>query len=233
MKTTVTGFRGYLGQRVFFKLKMLGLNPVGVDWGDKVSQSDVIVHLAARMDDTPEMLANNVGITLEVVKNADRIVFTSSAAVYGDYPKEVKIKETDKLNPVGLYGHTKRFEEMMIREFVENYSILRLANVYSHDATHGVVALLLKGDRVLYDKGAKTRDYVLVDDVVDVIVEAVLTKKWQGIYNIGTGKATSSLELFKRLCPDKKPIFKMKNEITHNCLDITKAEKNGFRPFRI
>lgn len=231
MKITVTGYKGFIGRHVFFKLRMMGLNPIGVDKGDTVRKSDVIIHLAALMDNTYEAFVNNLDITLDVVRNTEKIVFASSAAVYGDKGKDAK--EGDELEPINIYGRGKEIEELIIKAHCKEHTILRFANVYGVGNDHGAVYLFMNGENILFSKGERMRDYVYVDDVVNVLIESALSNIWDGTYNIGTGTRISSLDLFKRLNPNKKPVFKEKKEINYSCLNISKAKKNGFRPFII
>lgn len=229
MKITVTGHKGFIGSKVFFKLRVMGMYPVGVDQGDSVPDSDVIVHCAALLDNSKKMEENNNAITREVIRHTNKVVFTSSVGVYPNF--SIPHKEEDRLEPITRYGKAKMFEEKLIRDNCKEYSILRLSNVWGYNSDHGYISSLLRGNRIIYDQGIKTRDYVFVDDVVNVLIEAALTDKWNGIYNIASGKSISTKELFKRMMPTVRPISRHKEEIIHSNIDITKALVNGFKPF--
>lgn len=233
MTITCVGYKGYVGSEVFFRLKLLGLKPFGVDKGDVMPKSDITIHLASNIyGRTTKDFRSEIELTEEIVlKTKKKIVYTSSAAVYGNSRKPCR--ENQKLNPINEYGQAKVLMEHLITDcFSGKHSILRLANVYSREATHGFVSNLLKGQRTLYDRGQRTRDYVHLNDVVCVIIEAALTDKWNGIYNIGTGQSHQAREILKRLS-GKTPVFKKKDEIERSVFDVGKARRKGFRPFEI
>lgn len=233
MKTIVVlGHAGYIGSEVFFRLQLMGFDPIGIEKGDRLRKADVVIHLACTDlgGNTPQFVEEEIALCEKVCKKAGKIIFTSSAAVYGNGDKPNV--EDQILMPINDYGRAKMACEQVIQTEMKNYTIFRLANVYSKEATHGFISNLLNGDSTLYAKGKRTRDYVHLDDVVRVLIEATLTDKWQGIYNIGTGKQTSAKDIFKRLSL-KKPILSDREEIEDSCLDITKARNNGFNPFSL
>lgn len=231
MKIICTGSSGYIGSEVMFRLKLMGLKPIGVDIRDKLQKADVIIHLATDLSGSGiDYKMKEQALTETVCKMANKVVFTSSAAVYGNVKKPAK--ETDPLQPISDYGQAKVWCEEIIQKELKKYSIFRLANVYSKDATHGFISNLLAGGNILYDKGQRIRDYVHLSDVVKVLIEAALTDKWQGIYNIGTGKSLSAKQIYKRLT-NRKPIFKDRIEIEESLFDVSKAKNNGFDPFTL
>ena len=232
-KICVVGFKGYIGSEVFFRLRMMGLNPIGVDMGDTMPKSDITINLSSNIyGQKPEDFLPEIERTKEVItRTSQKIIYTSSAAVYGNCDKPCREKQ--ELNPINDYGKAKLTCEKLIQNcFKGKHSILRLANVYSKEADHGFVANLLRYDNTLYDHGQRIRDYIHLHDVVRVIIEAALTDKWNGIYNIGTGKGQMAKAIFKRLSKEK-PLYVKKKEIEYSVLDIRKAWLNGFRPFEI
>lgn len=231
MKILVTGYKGYIGSEVFFRLKLLGLDPIGVEKNEPVTPADVIIHLACNLYGAgEEYIQNELWMARDVCGKTKKIVFTSSAAVYGNSTEPCQ--ENQVRRPINDYGRAKVQAESSIMTRCKNYSILRLGNVYSKEADHGFISNLLKGGQILYGDGARSRDYVHLHDVVNVIIEAALTDKWKGIYNIATSTSITSKELFERFSK-KTPIMKPKVEIEDSCLDISKARANGFSPFTI
>ncbi len=105
---------------------------------------DIVYHKAAQVDvqksiENP-IFDGNVNILgtiniLEACKatNAKKIIYSSSAAVYGD-PKYLGIDEEHPINPISYYGISKYTPENYMRMYNElyniDYTILRYSNVY-------------------------------------------------------------------------------------------------------
>lgn len=229
MKITVTGSRGFIGSKVYTKLRILGHDVKGVDIGDSLEPSDVIVHCGAKLDSSESSAKNNIALTRLVVENAPKIIFTSSAAVYGN--KSRPVSEYSPLNPINNYGMSKMKEEEMIRLKAKKYSIFRLSNVWGYDSDHGVIANFLRGEKTVY--ADLVRDYVFVEDVVNVLVQAAIADKWEGLFNLSSGKGISTVKLFKRFFPNEEPVFSERgeDEIQYSVLNNERAISRGFKPF--
>lgn len=107
---------------------------------------DAIVHLAAQtmvpasMEDPKKDMEDNIEGTVNILEAArkygvKRIIFSSSAAVYGDIaPECLPVRETEPLCPVSFYGLSKMTCENYIRLYQKayglSYVIFRFANVY-------------------------------------------------------------------------------------------------------
>ncbi|MCL2818211.1 MAG: NAD-dependent epimerase/dehydratase family protein [Actinomycetia bacterium] len=157
---------------------------------------DVIVHLAAQSsvsigETEPEFTRKiNVDGTRRVIEAAiasdvERLVFASSAAVYG-VPQELPLVETAPLAPINVYGETKLAGEELIREMLDptalDYALLRFSNVYGPRQTAegegGVVSCfceaLAKGKTpVIFGDGHQVRDFVYVADVVEALTSTI------------------------------------------------------------
>ncbi|WP_455367729.1 SDR family NAD(P)-dependent oxidoreductase [[Eubacterium] cellulosolvens] len=146
---------------------------------------------------------------LESARKADvnRIIFASSAAVYGRALKS-PCDEHTPLSPISPYGVTKMAAEHYCRVFYETYGLkstaLRYFNVYGPrqraDLEGGVAAIfisnLLNDQRpIIYGDGNNTRDFIYVHDVVEATLQALEAKIDFDIINIGTGIPTSILTL--------------------------------------
>lgn len=216
-----------------------------------------IVHLAAivsvaeateRPLDTFEI---NVRGTLNVAEVARReganIVYASSVAVYGE-PLRLPISEDHPALPKSIYGSTKLAGESVLLGYAGSFGIqiasLRFFNVYGPHMKPGPYAgviykflqriregkpLTIEGD------GKQTRDFVYVRDVskaVAIAVECGAT----GVYNVGTGKETSILQLAeilfeltgKRTGIEHAP--SRPGDIRRSRADITKMRELGWRP---
>ncbi len=145
--------------------------------------------------------------TLEAMRVADvaRIVFASSATIYGDHDHEAK-KESDLPHPTTVYGWHKHIAEEAIKSYSETYGIksvvLRLFNVYGGDPNHGkeVVSIFInrarKQEPLTVRGPQKFRDFVHVEDVADAFVKALQrTNDGNVTVNIGTGTRTTLKQL--------------------------------------
>jgi len=145
-----------------------------------------------------------------VDSGVDKIIFTSSAAVYGD-AKQLPISEEAQKNPLNLYGQSKLEGEKSILQYHKTYglryAVLRFANVYGSgqraDLEGGVLSIFCS--RILshqpctvYGDGTQTRDFIYVDDVVRATLLAAKSKD-NLIVNISTEKETSINELITLL----------------------------------
>lgn len=136
-----------------------------------------------------------------------RIIFASSAAVYGDKePANDGLNEDDALFQISPYGASKMTSELYLRCYFNLYKIpfviLRYANVYGPHQDGGEAGVVpafiraLLGGRpcAVFGDGEQTRDYIFVEDVVTANV-AALTKGDNGVFNTGTGVQTSVNQL--------------------------------------
>jgi UDP-glucose 4-epimerase len=183
----------------------------------KQVRPELICHLAAQIDvrvsvDSPaEDAAINVVGTVNVLEAARtvgaRVLFASTGgAIYG-VGVPVPSSEDDRPGPEAPYGTAKYCAEQYLglynRLHGTSHAALRLANVYGprQDPTGeaGVVGIFcgraLQGDRpTVFGDGSQTRDYVYVGDVAAAFLAAAQTDR-PGVWNIGTSRETSVLEL--------------------------------------
>jgi len=141
------------------------------------------------------------------ISGAQKIIFASSAAVYGpDAP--IMVKEAGPLAPISPYGIWKLAGENLCQFYQKTYHIkaviLRASNVYGPrqgiTGEGGVVARFIKklvrGQKpIIFGDGSQTRDFVFVDDVVAANLNALKNWELTGTFNIATQKETSVLEL--------------------------------------
>ncbi len=221
---------------------------------------DAIVHLAALISveesfEVPDEYVDvNTRGTAVIARccaenNVDRIVYASTAAVYGE-PKELPVKEDHPLDPLSPYGVSKLAGEQVLLLIAEKSDIscivLRLFNVYGPGQDPGspysgvitrFVVRALKGEPlIVYGDGFQTRDFVYVEDVVEAIMLS-LRKKITGVFNIGSGKPTSILELAEQigLVLGRQPRIihapPRPGDIRYSYACLDKAgEKLGFQP---
>lgn len=137
----------------------------------------------------------------------EKIVFASSAAVYGDVTS-VPVKEEAPTCPTSFYGLSKlvieKYLPLYYQVFGLKYAALRYANVYGErqgDAGEGgVVSIFTRKIHAnqplaVFGDGGQTRDFIYVGDVAAANIAAMTAACPAGIYNIGTQSETSVNEL--------------------------------------
>ncbi|OGT54526.1 MAG: hypothetical protein A3E01_08895 [Gammaproteobacteria bacterium RIFCSPHIGHO2_12_FULL_63_22] len=137
---------------------------------------------------------------LELMANQWRgshLVFLSSAAVYGASGSE-ETRTDSPLLAVSPYGESKVASERMIGESLEDseYTLVRPFSVYGPGLRRQLIwealAKLASGDLVFFGTGDEMRDWVHVNDLVQLLVQiGVRTDGFPRILNAGTGLGTS------------------------------------------
>ncbi|OUO45678.1 UDP-glucose 4-epimerase [Megasphaera sp. An286] len=195
-----------------------GVKYYRMDILDKTLQSvlkdekiDAIVHLAGQtMVDYSlkhpfeDMMQNIEGMVnlLEAARitGVNRVVFSSTAAVYGDVNEsDLPIRENHLLQPMSFYGLSKlteeKYLEMYHKIFGVNYVILRFANVYGErqgiKGEGGVISIFAKcfaenKDITVFGDGKQTRDFIYAGDIADGIYAALQTSNVNTVYNLST-----------------------------------------------
>ena len=185
---------------------------------DAMNGCDAVVHLAAmwllHCKDFPRTAFHvNIEGTFNVleacVKNkVKRLVYSSSASVYGD-AAAVPMTESHPFNNKNFYGATKIAGEAMCRAYYDRYGLsyvgLRYMNVYGphQDQTAaytGVIPIMLnKIDAneapTINGDGTQAYDFIDVEDVARCNVCALEAEVTDEFYNVGTGVQTSIKEL--------------------------------------
>ena len=148
-----------------------------------------------------------------VTKGVTRLVYSSSASVYGDAVTE-PMDEDHPFNNKNFYGATKIAGEAMARAFHHRYGLnfagLRYMNVYGprQDYKGAYIAVIMKmldaidrgeGPTILGD-GSEAFDFVAVEDCARANLSAMQAGAVDRFYNVGTGKRTSLKELAERIC---------------------------------
>jgi UDP-glucose 4-epimerase len=232
---------------------------------DFAGNFDAVVHLAARpsvatsWEKPMQAHESNLSLTLYAITLASelgikRVVFASSAAVYGN-ATEVPTKESSQTSPSSPYGLQKltseRYGQLFAGALGLSFVSLRFFNVFGprqcpSSPYSGVISNFLSAMQVgqpvnINGDGGQTRDFIYVKDVAAAL-HAAVTKIPNGIpslvLNIGTGVPTSILELRREMIrffpnADKAPIFlpTASGDIRHSTACITAETKVlGFSP---
>lgn len=147
-----------------------------------------------------------------IAKGVKRLVYSSSASVYGDAVRE-PMDEEHPFNNQNFYGATKICGEAMLRAFYHRYKLnfvgLRYMNVYGprqdyHGAYIAVIMKMLdaidKGQSpTIMGDGSEAFDFVAVEDCGLANVCAMKADTVDQFYNVGTGKRTSLKQLAEML----------------------------------
>ncbi len=190
------------------------------------NEIEAVIHFAASslvgesMKDPVKYYDNNVYGTqclLEAMQKAgvNKIVFSSTAATYGE-PEKVPIEETDRTEPVNVYGETKLTMERMMAWFDKVLGIKYVAVRYfnaagahasgkigeDHRPESHLIPLVLQtalkqresiavfGDDYPTEDGTCVRDYIHVSDLADAHIRAVnylRSGSDSSIFNLGNG----------------------------------------------
>ncbi len=143
-----------------------------------------------------------------VKQNVERLVYSSSASVYGN-AVELPMTEEHPYNNRTFYGATKIAGEHMLRSFNErhnlNYVGLRYMNVYGprQDYKGTYTAVMMKIlDRldagkppIVFGDGSQSYDFIYVADVARANIKAMQAETCDEFYNVGMGVKTSIKEL--------------------------------------
>lgn len=147
-----------------------------------------------------------------VAKNVSRLVYSSSASVYGDAVTEPMAEDHPFMNQ-NFYGATKIAGEAMAHAYHHRYGLdfvgLRYMNVYGprQDYQGAYIAVIMKmldaidrgeGPTILGD-GSEAFDFVAVEDCAKANVQAMKADATDQFYNVGTGKRTSLKEVAEKL----------------------------------
>jgi len=177
---------------------------------------DAIFHQAAitdpRFEDDNEMMRANIeGFKLIInlaLENNAKLVYASSASVYGN--GKTPMQEDQEKDPLNAYAKSKLMMDEMASGFSDKMHIvgLRYFNVFGPREAHkGRPASMIyhlaeqikstKKPR-LFKFGEQKRDHIYVKDAVDAAIIALNAKK-SGVYNVGTGIATTFNDIVKVL----------------------------------
>jgi len=219
--------------------------------------ADTVFHLAAALS-VPESMEKpfeyndiNCNGTLNVIKAAQkcgvrRIVFSSSAAIYGDNPELPKV-ETMTPEPLSPYAVNKLDGEYYLNIFkTDKLSavVLRYFNVFGPrqdpDSAYAAAVpifihrALKNQDINIFGDGNQTRDFVFVKDVVGANLHARTAPA--GVYNVGNNSTTVIQKLAEKIISLTESKSRLINvperpgEVKHSRASIEKIISTGWHP---
>ena len=212
-----------------------------------------VVHMAAvsinksQADPHESMSINTIGAHNVFAAAADhgvkRVVFCSSASVYGD-PKKLPMHEDDELSPLTPYCISKRTGEDLLGYYQRRSGLswiaLRFFNVYGPgqkttayytSVINHFVNRLKAGEPPIIDgKGEQSMDFIHVHDIARSVVLALDCEQDNVPVNIGTGIDTSIADLarilIKAVGADVEPIFSPRDVlVSRRAADVTRAKE--------
>lgn len=178
-----------------------------------------------------------------------RVVFASSASVYGD-PETIPMHEDDRLNPLTPYCISKRTGEDLLAYYQRQHRLswiaLRYFNVYGEgqkttayytSVINHFVARLQNGEAPVIDgKGEQSMDFIHVHDIARATVLALEAGESNMAINVGTGIETSVAQLAAMLIEavgvDVEPKFNPRDVLVSRRAADTRRAKAvlGFEP---
>ena len=218
----------------------------------KNNKFDALIHFAGfiqveeSVKDPKKYFENNTNNAIKLFNichknNLKNIIFSSTAAVYGNKVKSKKIVESDKVQPINPYGESKAKTENYLLNNNDKFTfiILRYFNVAGADpklrtglvskkSTHLIKILsevvigkkkkiTIFGNNYDTKDGTAVRDYIHVSDLADIHIkslEYLLKYRKSNIFNCGYGKGYSV-----------KEVIDTANRITKNLVKFDYGEK--------
>ena len=212
---------------------------------------DAVVHCASKTKvvesmEKPELYRR---VIVEGTRNIVRLAedvhaqilvnISTGGAIYGE--TATCASEAVPVAPASNYGKYKAEAEKIVAAAEIPNITLRLANAYGarqrQDLEGGVIAIFLgrwrRGEKLtVFGDGTAARDYVYVGDVVEAVLSA-FAGNWKGVYNIGTGVATSVNDLIAAMTeilgppPGVTRAPERPGEVQRSCVDATRARRDG------
>jgi len=221
---------------------------------------DYVFHLAAfvsvpeSVERPHECVALNVTGLLNVLEAAAaagvrKLVFSSSAAIYGDNPDVPKYEDM-RPEPRSPYAVTKLDGEYYCQHYTEAHGLetaaLRFFNVFGprQDPAGAYAAAVpifmqraLAGEPLtIFGDGGQTRDFIYVDDIVGAIAFAASTPGMTGVFNAGYGGQMTVLELARRIVAlagsqsEIRHAAERAGDVRHSRASVDKLRAAGFQP---
>lgn len=227
-----------------------------------VQGAGVIFHLAALASvqrsveapaDTHRVCDSGTLHVLDAARRAGvrRVVYAASSSAYGIPIGDVQT-ENDPLQPLSPYAAAKLAGELYAQSFTAAFGLetvrLRFFNIFgprqrADSPYSGVIALFaaaLSEGRTptVYGDGLQSRDFTFVSDVVQALTRAAETPGVSGrVYNIGTGRSTSVLDLIAALNRQLGTAITPQHataragDVRHSRADISAARRElGYEP---
>ena len=264
MKIIVTGGNGFVGSHTITALKEKGYDilnfdlpkydiqdyrqvEVAIEKGDKVLHLAAIARFADADNNPLRAYRVNVFGTENIakacrMKDAERLVYSSTGSVYMPIEQEPPITEDFKCRGNSVYACSKFIAEEIIRKLDVPHIILRYAHLYGagkegHGAIGGFISRMKEGLAPRLYGGKQSNDFTYIKDIVQANLLALETDSLNQTYNIGTGEELTTEGVFKILADffdyhkefERLPIRVV--DPLRFVFDISKAKRElGYKP---
>ena len=210
----ITGASGFIGSALSIHLSQQGLNviPVSRKYVENIThiesyyecpKGDVLIHLA---ESANRMEVNQLGETYKAEMNditsylsdlfGGNMIYASSAVVYGD-TNLLPNTEDSTVVKSDLYSQNKLNNERTVLS--NGGTVVRLANLYGlgmskFNVLSDILNQLPGSGVIVVKNGSPIRDFLCLDDLLDAI-SLLVTKKYNDLFNIGSGEGVSVFSL--------------------------------------
>lgn len=231
------GGTGFIGSALAARLQQQGVpfHIVGREQVDQLAallpHCHTVVHLASSTTPgssatRPQLELQNLALTLQLLQllqarpRVHLIYFSSGGTVYGN-PAELPVPEDAPLRPLSYHGAGKVAQEQFIQALRAQghaVTVLRPSNAYGPGqhlrSGFGLIRTLLEHARLqsaleIWGDGEQLRDFIYIDDVVEVVWHFIRRSDDSGTYNLGSGRGYSIrqvLALVEGVCGKKIPV---------------------------
>ena len=257
MKVLITGHKGFIGRNMMEYLKprysVLGYE-YNKNYFPDLKNIDLVIHLGALTSttnlDIKGIIEKNVNFSIRLIeqciKKEINIQIASSASVYGNLSN---FKEKSILKPESPYAASKflveKFFDSLDKKKIKNYiQIFRYFNVYGENEEKKLeqaspltkfVVQSKKKKKIFLFKNSKNylRDFIWVGDICRIHEDFFKINK-SGIFNLGTGKATSFESVAKIISKkyDSRIVYiSMPHDIKRHYQKYTKANLENLKKY--
>jgi len=232
-KAAITGYKGYIGKSVCdflvennFKYEVVRL--------DNAKDVDVILHLAAKVDDNIECYKNNIALDLDVFEycrlNNTHLLLVSGNNVY-PFASDCNVSTVTSVND--FYSASKVHSEQLAGSIYGiDTTVLRVGDVFGYKQKHGnmfraIENSINKSESLkLYGRGLKVRSYIYLKDLINIfnffIMDSNYKKFNKSVFNISYAEPSSVYEIINYVAQHASL------DISNIEMDISK-EKVDFR----
>ena len=252
----ITGGSGFIGRPLVRKLEGQGFSVIAPqsscrrveneDYWAELPPTDQVIHLAAKsvvldswQNALPHLRVNVMGTACALrycQQHNARLIILSS--FFYDTKNHAPFSETDPLAAQNPYGLSKLLAENLAVNFSQLWGIplvcLRASNVFGPGQSNeyiisSIVEQICAGQSITIRDGTPRRDFLFIDDLIDVLLRLLNRPSVEGIYNVGSGISHSVenvINIAQKLAGTDLPVIcsdqVRDNEIFDSQIDITK-----------